>query len=537
MKQEDSKKMKAPKTVITEEKSVALSVIIPAYNLEDSLADCLTSILKQDVKMQIIVVDDKSTDGTREIIKKFAEKYPEIAPIYQPENMRQSAARNAALNIAVGEYIHFCDGDDMVPDGAYRELLQIARREDADIVVGNYARQYPNDGNAIHPFSHYQAPTAIERCFEAGNLTLWNKIYRRAQIEKNQLRFDEDIHLSEDLLFYMRFLQTDPKAAYTDRSIYIYTDPFFHTDCDNNEGKIRYATAKFTRNLADVWKRVFSVEITSYYELWYLAYWWNLQWYYDCSWKMISEPSERREAFYIIRDLVKWVQEHVKACDWNRLEHMQKFLEIFGVDYQTFCVIPYKEYLFFSSFRTYMIPKTSSVDFTRKLYKMPSIERNKWLYNEIDEQLEDLEIIQREFAKRNIWRNGYWDVLDHIVNDCWRQISDLTEKELSWSKILKSIVCFKEKAPTCFFQTPADVWRFQSVFGVDYPTLRELSLSEYMLFDSINRWKRTSGGYVNTSEPLPQFLNACRNGQIGMRGILKAIKEWLFYKLRRLRKR
>ena len=541
MKRRGSKKLEAKKAV-DQKKGVELSVIIPAYNLEDSLADCLTSILKQDVKMQIIVIDDKSTDSTKEIIGKFAEKHSEIVPLYQPENMRQSAARNAALNIAIGEYIHFCDGDDLVPEGAYRELLQVAQRENADLVVGNYARQYPNDGNAIRQFSHYQAPTAIERCFEAGNLTLWNKIYRRSQIEKKHLRFDEDIHLSEDLLFYMRFLQTDPKAAYTDASIYIYTDPFFHADCDNNEGKIRYASAKFTRNLADVWKRVFAAEITSHYELWYLAYWWNLQWYYDCSWKMIAEPDERQEAFNVIRNLIIWVQEHVKACDWNRNGHMQKFVEIFGIDYQTFCMMPYKDYLFFSSFRAHIVPKSPSEAIARKLYKMPASERDRWLCNNIEEQLEDLSVVfQKGLMKRSIWRNGYWDMLDHIVNDCWRPIGDFQKKELVWKKILSAIGGFQKNMAASFFQTPADVWRFQGVFGVDYPALRELSLSEYILFDSINRWQNTAASpgaaAPPATEPLVLFLNACRNGQIGMRGILRAVKEWLFYKLRRLRRR
>lgn len=542
MKKEMTQKGQSKNHIGVDSEKIELSIIVPAYNLEDSLAECLTSILQQNVKMQIIVVDDKSTDGTRDIIQTFAEKYSEITPIYQEENKRQSAARNSALNVAIGEYIHFCDGDDLVPCGAYHELLRVAQEENADIVVGNYARKYPNEGNIIRPFSHYQATTAIERCFEAGNLTLWNKIYRRSKIEENHLRFDEDIHLSEDLLFYMRFLQTEPKAAYTDESIYIYTDPFFHADCDNNESTIRYASAKFTRNLADVWKRVFSAEIKSNHELWYLAYWWNLKWYYDFSWKMIVKPAERRESFTEMRSLIIWVQNHVGACDWNINNHMQKFVEIFGVDYHSFCGISYEEYVFLSSLRTRIVPKRPSESISQKLSRLSTIERDSLLASEIDKLLEELKIaFQNGLVKRSFWRKSYWDVLDSIINDYWRQINNMEKKIVIWKKIFDVFSDVNGNIAECFFYNPEDVWRFQCIFGADYPTLYELSEVQYLLFDGINRWCNagvsSGGGIVMGADPVQAFLNACRNGQIGMRKILKAIKEWAYYKLRKLSKR
>ena len=186
-----------------QESKIDLSAIIPAYKVEKSIADCLESILKQNVdKMEIIIIDDGSIDNTRTIIEKYAEKYKQIVPVFCFENKGVSAARNAGLDVAHGDYIHFCDGDDSVPDRAYEELLRIAKEENADLVTGNYSRMYPNENSVIKPFSHYTAPTGKERCFESGNSMLWNKIYRRSLFEKNHLRFDEELKIYEDCLFF-----------------------------------------------------------------------------------------------------------------------------------------------------------------------------------------------------------------------------------------------------------------------------------------------------------------------------------------------
>lgn len=169
---------------MTSKKEPILSVIIPAYNLENDIVLCLNSVLKQDVEeMEILVVDNGSRDGTSEVLRHYEAKDPRVKPIYIKENCMASGVRNAALNVAKGKYIHFCDGDDMVPEGAYEELLRIAEEEKADVVTENYSRKYPSQGNAIRISSHYQEKDAFARCFESGNATLWNKIFRRSLIE------------------------------------------------------------------------------------------------------------------------------------------------------------------------------------------------------------------------------------------------------------------------------------------------------------------------------------------------------------------
>ena len=113
-------------------------------------------------------------------------------------------------------------------------MLEIAEKENVDIVTGNYMRMYPNERNAVRPFSQYTSNTAIERCFEKSNTTLWNKLYRRSFIEEHGLRFDETLRYSEDLLFYMEFMLGNPKAGYTDANVYIYTEPTQNVEIDES---------------------------------------------------------------------------------------------------------------------------------------------------------------------------------------------------------------------------------------------------------------------------------------------------------------
>ena len=115
-----------------------ISVIVPAYNLEDCLGRALDSILKQGIKnMEVIVVDDMSSDGTWELIKKYEKNDNRIISIRMNHRSKPSGARNAALEVAKGKYIHFCDGDDAVPAKSYKVMLEVAEKQNVDIVTGN----------------------------------------------------------------------------------------------------------------------------------------------------------------------------------------------------------------------------------------------------------------------------------------------------------------------------------------------------------------------------------------------------------------
>lgn len=119
-----------------------LAIIIPAYNIEDYIEECILSALHQDTKYkcQLIVIDDGSTDSTYQRIEKFsgcADMH-----IIHKENGGVASARNRGLNIADSDYIMFLDGDDILTPNAVDALLKVAKKANADIVEGNYYKQY-----------------------------------------------------------------------------------------------------------------------------------------------------------------------------------------------------------------------------------------------------------------------------------------------------------------------------------------------------------------------------------------------------------
>ena len=119
-----------------------VTVITPCYNSKKYLGECLESLEKQTIGMenlQVILINDASTDDTWKMILEFENRYPEsVVAINLPENRRQGGARNEGLRYASGEYIAFLDSDDNVLPQAYERIYQYAIKTDADIVQFNH---------------------------------------------------------------------------------------------------------------------------------------------------------------------------------------------------------------------------------------------------------------------------------------------------------------------------------------------------------------------------------------------------------------
>lgn len=114
---------------------IKTSIIIPVYNTKDYLEACIESVLMQKQKeIEIILIDDGSTDGSSEIIKKYDEKYPFIKAIYQ-ENQKLGAARNAGVKIVKGKYIYFLDSDDYIREDLLERCYQKADENQLDFVM------------------------------------------------------------------------------------------------------------------------------------------------------------------------------------------------------------------------------------------------------------------------------------------------------------------------------------------------------------------------------------------------------------------
>lgn len=116
-----------------------VSVILPAYNVEPYLVETLQSLAKQSLKdLEVIIVEDGSTDGTRQIVEK-AEQNSEVRVIYHNGNRGVATARNTGISVAKGQYIAFIDGDDLAHPDMYLRMVTAAREQRAEIVTCGYS--------------------------------------------------------------------------------------------------------------------------------------------------------------------------------------------------------------------------------------------------------------------------------------------------------------------------------------------------------------------------------------------------------------
>lgn len=112
-----------------------ISFVIPVYNVKPYLVQCLESVIRTNVEKEIILIDDGSTDGSREILEQYQQKYPYITLVCQ-SNKGVSAARNIGIKLAKGEYLQFVDPDDYLLTDDYGWLIQQAKSSNSDVLRG-----------------------------------------------------------------------------------------------------------------------------------------------------------------------------------------------------------------------------------------------------------------------------------------------------------------------------------------------------------------------------------------------------------------
>ena len=198
-----------------------VSIIIPAYNVENYIGECLKSVLCQTYSdIEVVVVDDGSTDGTNAVARAVADKDSRVRIIRQ-ENMGLSGARNSGIDVAKGEWLLFVDGDDFLSEDAIKSLLALAESTQADIVCGNYTRNLP-----------FKQPGKIVEKIFSGEDAILDVLYQRniepsfcAKLFKRRLfsegRFRGGI-LYEDLDFFYKIFKKATRISYTDRVVYYY---------------------------------------------------------------------------------------------------------------------------------------------------------------------------------------------------------------------------------------------------------------------------------------------------------------------------
>lgn len=207
-----------------------ISIIVPIYNVEKYLVKCIESIINQTLSnIEIILVDDGSTDNCGIIIDGYAKKDSRIKVIYK-NNGGQSSARNMGLDIARGKYIGFVDSDDWIDNDMYENLYKSIIESNADICVcgrqaclenGEVTNKNCIDNELIDFGKKSLKEYIVDRLFYKHTVVVWNKLYKKEIIDNNSIRFEDVSYIgSEDTLFNYQILCHTKKIRAIDKICY-----------------------------------------------------------------------------------------------------------------------------------------------------------------------------------------------------------------------------------------------------------------------------------------------------------------------------
>ena len=202
----------------------AVSVLVPVFNSEAFLDKCLESLACQTLAdLEVICVDDHSTDGSRAILDKRAAEDSRFKVISFAENRGPSAARNAALDAALGEYVAFVDSDDFVAPDFLEKLYRAAVCAHVDVAKGTLMNYDPVKG-ASYQREIFNLNHRIKEHKAWFFMTYTSAIYRTRMLREHGIRFDERLRFFEDPHFSIRAAFHYNQVAVVDDAVYYYTD-------------------------------------------------------------------------------------------------------------------------------------------------------------------------------------------------------------------------------------------------------------------------------------------------------------------------
>ncbi len=220
------------------------SIIIPAYNAEKTIQRCLDSIISQHYQdIQIIIINDGSTDLTDSICKEYAVNHPFIKYI-RKENEGVSIARNQGLSCAEGEYILFVDSDDYICDGMFETLDRLLKEKEYDYIVLSAIKKKGDEKKPVIK-TEFKADNKTQTLKKIRDLisdkginSPWAKLYKRSIIQEHNIYFTPHVSIAEDKAFNIKY------SMYIN-SIRVSSEPVYTVAADNENSLSR----KKDRNL------------------------------------------------------------------------------------------------------------------------------------------------------------------------------------------------------------------------------------------------------------------------------------------------
>ena len=222
---------------------IKVSIIIPVYNVEKYINKCLDSIINQTLKeIEIICINDFSTDNSKNIILEYIQKDSRIRLINNSENKGLGFARNIGIENSKSRYLIFIDSDDFISNNFAEDLYNTAIKYDADIVFTNNIYTVNENKGYIKPYYHNRIniwkkkfkltwkegisnfnvnTPEKENTPEYPLVVAWNKLYKKEFLESNKLLYSK-VRLAEDVDMFYRFLVYNPKMYYNNDAKYYY---------------------------------------------------------------------------------------------------------------------------------------------------------------------------------------------------------------------------------------------------------------------------------------------------------------------------
>lgn len=228
---------------------IKISIIIPVYNVAKYLSKCLESLSNQTLKdIEILCVDDHSTDNSLEILNDFASKDSRIKIINLENNQGQGFARNKALEEAKGEFIGFVDSDDYVDLNYFEELYNSAKQASVDIAVASILKHKKHYRKYnVYYAKKLKATTIQDKIKLCGDTKqfffyAWNKIYKTEFLRKNNIKFAQG-QIYEDVIFAIKAL------FYSDSVISVPNTNYNYIQHNNSTVKHKDSSGKKVRDL------------------------------------------------------------------------------------------------------------------------------------------------------------------------------------------------------------------------------------------------------------------------------------------------
>lgn len=220
-----------------------VSVIVPVYNTEKYLRDCLESLVNQTIdEIEIIVINDGSTDNSLQVIKSYKERYNNIILI-DKKNEGQGKARNIALDICMGEYISFVDSDDYIDVHMLEDMYSKAKEWDLDIVVCNYTIVHADgkvvDSGIMLNNSEILNEKEVVEKFLTTNIIggfSWNKIFKRKLFANHNIRYPEKMKY-EDMPMVLECIINSNRIGFLNNNYYYYIQ---HDNSTTNVANVKY---------------------------------------------------------------------------------------------------------------------------------------------------------------------------------------------------------------------------------------------------------------------------------------------------------